>query len=295
MVLVCLVLAGLALVPIAQHSLETVTAAAARERQLQLHWGAVSCQRTLHGEAKTLFEELDKKTLSKKSARDSQRDVQLPRELTLTVRLGRLPFRLTLADEDAKANLNSLYHFGGPQASQRFVTQQMRSIYRLPVRLRPQTPQVDPGKAIEAGEPLPIAFSSWGQVFDLPHAQALVPGPLPLQQSTPMVTCWGNGRLNIRRAADEIAIGVCRPVVTDGATRRMLRTLRDDPLRQLNHVIEQLGVDKEKQTLLSALLTEQSACYSLWIGVFTDNVRWQQLSISERDKDGVVRTFGFVF
>lgn len=289
-VLVCLVLAGLTLVAIAQRSLETASAAVARQRNLQLQWGAVSCQRTLLWEAKNLFDALDQK-----AAADPRRRGPVPGELEMPVVLGGLPFHLTLADEDTKANLNSLYHFGGPQQTERFITQQMRSVLRLPVRLRPQARQTDPADAMAAGESLPIAFASWGQVFDLTHAQSLFSGPLPIQQTTRTLTCWGAGRLNLRRAPDEAVLEMCRPVMSDGDTRQMLQSLREDPLRRFERVIEQLGIDPDKQALLTGLLAEQSSCYSLWITVSSGHVRWQQLSISERDDDGVVRTSSFQF
>jgi hypothetical protein len=132
-------------------------------------------------------------------------------------------------------------------------------------------------------------------VFDLALAQDLFPGFLPIRQTTRNITCWGAGRLNLRRAPEQTVVEVCRPVVSDGVTRRMLRSLREDPLRRLDRVVEQLGIDPDEQALLKGLVTEQSSCFSLWISVSSEHARWQQLSVAKRDADGVVRTSTFQF
>jgi len=283
-VLVSLLVATLTLAILARSSLQLAGEALVRERQLQARWGAISCQKTLLPLAAPLFNAMDGRE-SVDTVRSRGRWPRIDR----VIELGGLQFKLTLADEDAKVNLNSLYHFQGRAHVQRYVTQQVRGSRTLDVRLLPMCRRVDPRAAIEADEALPPAFQSWGQVFDLSRARPLAAGRLAPRQWTGSMTCWGQGRLNVRRAPDEAVVSVCRLTISDGVTRRLLRKYRENR-HDIARVAEQVGIDAEDRVVLEQLLTDQSACYSLWMTVSGRDFVEQRHVIAERDEEGVLRT-----
>ena len=140
---------------------------------------------------------------------------------------------------------------------------------------------------------MPPALTSWGQVFDMRRRSANARWALP--QLTSRLTCWGPGRVNVGRAPVEVVADACRAVISEGAARQIARDYRDDPRVGLKRLIERSGANSREQRLLTELLTEQSACYSLWISAGHGRTRFQQFVVAERDEEGVLRTREFLF
>src|SRR4051812_49740737 len=94
--LALLVLSSTLLVTLARSSILRSLEAKQSHQDLQRRWGQISCQRALLPHAETILLNHEKR-------------YQRPfATLSSTVQLGALEFNLTLADEQAKANVNAL-------------------------------------------------------------------------------------------------------------------------------------------------------------------------------------------
>jgi len=286
-VLVCLLVVGMAMTTLAQRSLRLSTTALERQRELQLRWGTLSCQRTILPAAQRLFAQLQEQA--------TDPSVPAPATFTMNVVLGEFQFELLLADENAKLNVNSVYHHRGRAGAERFVNRNLPPQIRLPVRLDPEAKPGKPLDALLADEALPDALRSWGQVFDFSLATGVQDHRWIVPQLTGRMTLWGQGRLNVRRATDGAIIEACQLVVSAAAARRLQKACRDQPKHQVDLLVKQLNVDDEKQLLLQDMLTEYSSCYSLWTTATSRHLAAQRLSVIQVDDEGVTRTTDFTF
>jgi len=294
-VLVCLVIAGLSLVTLAQRSMRLSTLALERQRELQRKWGALSCQRTLLPAAAALFDKLQEEA-EQFQKRATKPSVPAPASFAASVILGGTRFELLLADENAKVNLNHSYHHRGRAGTERLVSRSLAGMFRPPVRLFTDAKQVDPFETLMDDEALPLALGSWGQVFDLSRAAAPA-AHRAIPQLTSRLTLWGQGKLNVRRAADATIVDACQLVISQGAAQRLQRECRDKPKHHVDRLVEQLSVDREEQLMLQEMLTEHSSCFSLWTTVssMSTHVAAQRFAILQVDDEGVTRTIEFIF
>lgn len=143
-------------------------------------------------------------------------------------RLSGQSYRVRLSDESAKVNLNQL---------QRVMT---REQFQAVLSSFPT------GATHREGEPI----ESWGQLFGSLPASRLI-------DETTSITCWGDGRLNIHRASEELVRLLLTPVIGTSDVDALIR--RRNELRTSGPA--SLGVPQ----LANGLVTEQSACHSLWI------------------------------
>jgi hypothetical protein len=286
-VLVCLLLAGLAMTMLAQSSMRLSTTALERQRELQRRWGIISCQRTMLPAAPRLFAQLQEQA--------TDLSAPAPATYTANVTLGEFQFDLLLADENAKLSMNTVFHHRGRAAAERFANRNLSALYRPPVRLYPEAKQGKPLEALLANEGLPNALQSWGQVFDFSLATGLQNNRWRVPQLTARMTLWGRGQLNVRRASDATIIEACQLVVSEGAARRLQKDFRDKPKHQIDSLVKQLDVDEKKQLLLQDMLTEYSSCFSLWTTARATQVEAQRFSVMQVDEEGVTRTTEFVY
>lgn len=247
MTIVLIAIAGLVLAAIARHSLAIAAEALAAEEELQQRWAALSCQRAILPRAERLLARKESQT------RESGGDPRDARRLAATVRLGTITAKLILADENAKASLNALAG-DGDEVSR--AIEQLADAGELEVRLRPYR-----RKAESEGS---LAFDSWGQVFALDRAQS---GGVSqsLCAATAEVTCWGDGRLNLRRASDEAVQRICRTQTSPTVVRRLLEERAKSADWDLARLLKSLQLAEGDHRRLHAVLTDSSHCYSLWV------------------------------
>ena len=296
-VLVCLIVAGLALVTLAQRSMRLSALAIEKQRSLQHKWGVLSCQRTLLPRAAQHFKLLGEEAEQARK-RSSGLVLPAPRSFAANFMLGGRRFELLLADENAKVNLNYSYHHLGRPGTERLVNRVLSGALHPPVRLyaHPPTKPVDVYETLMDDKVLPIVLGSWGQVFDL--SRAVGPGAhRSLPNLTSRLTLWGRGELNVRRAVDATILDTCQLVVSEGPARQLQGECRDKDKQkqQVDRLVEQLNVDEDEQFLLQEMLTEHSSCFSLWTTVSSMYVESQQLAILQVDEEGVMRTMEFVY
>jgi len=184
-----LVLASTLLVGIGRVAMKHAADARAAGDDLQRRWGATSCRQAILPIAERLLD-----------AEESKVGGPVAR-WTATIRLGSQQFELTLADEQAKADLNALLNGEEVPTIEARIRQALVG-YGLAdkVRLRPEVAHAVPA-AEKAGEKAPLG--SFGQVFDNvePERWLRPPaggGPAPAE----LMTCWTGGRVNIRRVSE---------------------------------------------------------------------------------------------
>lgn len=244
MTLALLGLAGLVLDRICRQQMRESVAANDAAGQLQRKWAFTSCQATLLPQAGAL---LDRET---KAAR---RPVRWMRSDLV---LNGVRFSFVVADESAKANLNMLHsRYGSMECERAARASAHAGRTDLLVRLRPMAGN---HKASADGDAPPV-FGSFGQVFD----EGREPSPASVLAGTRDVTCWGNGKLNWRRAP----LSALQPVLHDdrvlaGAIVALQAGGPEANLKQLNG---SLKPPAETLKLMERVLTDSSDCYSLWL------------------------------
>ena len=173
---------------------------------------------------------------------------------TREIHLGGTKFILVVGDEDAKVNLNHVYQ-GGGVSEVRQVTDDLVGVLSLRYQRDP------PG--VSASNPNP--YQSWGQVFDCrtqPSSEATVQA---LMQAGANVTCWGSGKLNVRRASRPAIDSVCRVARVPEVSSRLIDELARDPTASIDDLLGRLELRDSQRQQLARWLTDRSTCYSLWI------------------------------
>ena len=251
---------------LARVSLRRSLEAADSQRSLQQRWGSYSLRRALLPQAPAMFEMRERAYFDAIAKRNSPMEPPpVHRRALLT--LGNTTFDIVLADEDAKVNLNSLYHHVG----ERGVSDAIESVAGYDALawadLQPVIDPIDPVdlESSDVEEPLDWrAFRSWGEVFYLAASPNRRSNQAVVDVTTD-ITCWGGGALNIRRASDQAILAVSRGVVQDGTARRLVLRHRRNPTASVEGLLTNEIKDPQKRRRLRSLFTTQSAHYSVWI------------------------------
>jgi hypothetical protein len=295
-VLVSLVIAATALVSVARQSYRMGTDALRARRELQQKWGPASLNRAMLPVATTIFEERDK------TARKARLPAPSP-ELLGDIVLGDVQFQFVLADEDARANVNSLYHFSDRESAAKAVQELSSAIGA--VALNGETESVGADRMVrparrqlgatantdaeserseeDASRTAPIAFRSWGQVFDLSRVSNL-------QQVTRRLTCWGSEAINVRRAEEETAVEVAGLIMGRPAARRMITDFKKSPANQIRRTIDRYSTNAQHRLQLKRLLSESSMCYSLWVRSIQKSEVRDSFAVLAPGSEGTFRT-----
>ena len=162
----------------------------------------------------------------------------------------------------------------------------------------PEADSADPLDALLSDDGLPTALRSWGQVYDFSLAPHAFQPRLLVPRLTATTTLWGHGKLNVRRAPDDVVIHACQPIVSQGAARQLLRECRDEPKHAVGLVVRRLNIDGDELLLLRDMLTEQSNCFSLWTTAYStriERIERQRFAVLQVDEEGVSRPTEFVY
>ena len=284
---------------LAKTSLRRAIDATDAHRSLQQRWGALTLQRALLERAAKIFE-LREKFLAETAPNDPP-----PPFIREAITIGDVTFDVMLGDEDAKLNLNALYHQVGNSGTERAIGAIVGPDVAQVARLLPTAPpqsrsreqtkmslsSEDEDEAEEEEEKSRVdVFGSWGQIFDIARLNAVVGSDLALPNVTTGITCWGSGQLNFRRASDEAILASFRSVVQDGGARRILQRYRQSPTATLQ-VLMHLEISRdEHRERLSRLVTESSNNFSIWISATSKTGRGlTEFTVARRDDEGITR------
>jgi hypothetical protein len=245
MTLVLIVLAALCEVGLVRRSLQLATRAIQTQASLQHRWAAASCRKLLLDRAEDLLKPIE----------GPDPTWPTPKRLQFEFTLAGSTYQVFLSDEDAKANLNTL-HERLPAKAFQLATALAGQEY--PLQWRP-----DRSKRARQTRKW---FASWGQVFDL--ASIWHSGDLPsLYRSTEKITCWGDGRLNIRTASDRVLQTLVGEIVGQDVAHKLIEARAEAVDLELPALLKSLALRGTKLRKLRGLLTDRSSCYSLWLAL----------------------------
>ena len=104
-----------------------------------------------------------------------------------------------------------------------------------------------------------------------------------------LLTCWGSGRINVRRAPEDVLRTSLVPIVGRAAVDRLLE-LRDpelDPPVSVAQMADRIGpLPSTRRSQLRRLLTEQTDAYGLWIWIQTPQRTWYRFAVVEQGREG---------
>jgi len=258
MVLLVLVLAGAALAASARRSCDRALAAVEATEQVQLKWAMLSARAVGMAGAETWLTE---------TAEEAEAPVTVARR---RVTLGGLQLDLVAADEQAKANVNLLSARGGDgggrgnsggdaDLADALRGLQGRERRALLVQLRPQTPREGVISALAR------RYESFDQVFAAAEPSALVDAGGEDPCPTDRITCWGNGRVNVRRADREVMRYALAGLVTETELDAMCRLRLERPGCAADEMLAALELPDARLAPLAKAVTDTSLCHSLWI------------------------------
>jgi hypothetical protein len=266
-----LVLAATVMITMAQAAMDHAREARLAADDLQRRWGAISCRQAILPNAEHLLAE-----------RDARLHQPAP-TMRAAVQLGRYAFHFVIADEQAKANVNQVLASTDRSNAEDRIHRALASTgTAAKLRLRPATIALAP-----TTQPLLLPVSGWGQVLETANPPQVVslevrPG------ASDLLTCWGDGRINIARAsAAAIALGAPKLLQMDVQHLVQARTNRMNP--QAGNSSENETGDAMHRVLFAAgveparasNLTLNTTCHSLWI--ITDDGRrlWYDLAVRD--------------
>jgi len=271
MTLLLMTIAVLALAHTSRASLRRAMEAQAAQRQLQRHWGTLSCQRAVLQNADAILKKIEEET-------------QEPAGVTrLTLILGDQAFDLVLADEQAKANVNKLIKLRSLETTEgniRDLVRQSNKPVKVRLKMLPSMSKSEDQITLQ----LP-PLGSFAQIFPDVQPELLVS---TTQQPSPVsthFTLWGDGKLNFHRATRQAFKLLCEGVMTDNQIDQLLSSREESPRLATEEALSQLALTKTKLDQLTELLTDKSSCHSLWVVVRDDERSWYSLAISESQSD----------
>jgi len=226
--------------------------------------------------------------------------------------IGGVTFDLIIADEDAKLNVNQVYHMSGRRRTESAVGELVGPIARRSIRLLPATrpmtnelledtpdsgaESAPEGEAEPGMADIPRAFRSWGEVFDLSALSANFGNDAALPNVTADLTCWGGGGLNLRRASDASIQAVAATVLSDAGAGRLVSRYRESPTMSRGILIQQEANTETQRLRLRRMLGETSTHFSLWIDASAVARRSKRtFSVMRKTDDGIIINERFAF
>ena len=296
--LVLLMIGGIALAHVARQSAgEALHALEARE-ELQRRWAVTSCRETLLPRASGLLTQAAQGPVDAEGVPLSgRRRVPMSTDLRVSCELAGLNYDIILTDEQAKFNPATL---AAMAIEEKPMTNRalQRIVYELGgfdnrrklgqqgnVVLRPLIGVDADGKPIEddgSESERPDVYVGYGQLFEGVSPEALV-GDASRRGVSSRLTCWGDGRLNIKRAADEVVEQTLEPLLGQEAVRQLLEARAEAPGLGVNELMQAVvDADPEFKATATVLLAEISQVQGLWVVAHGRSRSWHTFSVREQ-------------
>jgi hypothetical protein len=278
MTLAVLVLATTVMVGVSRAALHHANAARDAQDELQRRYGSASIRAALLGRAESvlaLAEAAQGRRLASTAA---------------SVQLGSRVFDVVVSDEQAKANVNRMLETAVDRASLETRLREAMTGTGLgrTVRLRPAADNGDVGRQRVTGI---------GQVFDLTQAS---PERLldPRTGALHMLTIWGDGRVNVRRASPAAARLALTPPLSAVEVARLLDGRPSLPRRSKGGTRDPLGALLESAGVASSIggrsvpVTLSSDCHAVWITCDDGRRSWREVEVLDMsEKDSPKRSY----
>ena len=291
MALVLILIAGVALANLSRRSVTEALDAKTRAEAVQRRWATTSCTATLLPDAERILRAIeqpdaapDEQGAARGPARPDRREARRPPvpELRVSCRLAGLDYELVLCDEQAKVNVNAL--LGGDAR----IAEATRVIWRLvgnagsdrggwELRLR----SYDPGSTDTMRRALP-RLAGYGQVFDGASPAQLVGDDVGGGLGSHL-TCWGDGKINIRRAPPQVVEAVCLRRLGPQAVGDILAARDADPYRPLDRILASARtLDDDDRRDAKRYMTDNSDAHAMWVVCRGPQRAWYTLAIEAR-------------
>ena len=264
MVLVVLAVAGSLLGVSARRTGEAVLEAGVAARELQRTWAMRSLQAGCLPRAEAIL-----------LARAPE-DGPAPATVWTTVRLGETPFDVVVSDEQAKANVNLLAAARGRAAVRASVSRLSDGRWPLQVLLRPVV------QASGAIHTPPRVYASLEQVFASASPADLLGDDADRRGPSERVTCWGSGRVHVRRAGRPVLRETLQETLTEAQLARLVTLREEMPEADIETLLRELELKEAEAAAVRARLVETSTCHSLWLVARGRTRRWFRLTVEEQ-------------
>lgn len=273
MTLALVLLAAVVLASVARRSILGAVEAQDALEELQRRWAMHSGQATMLDAAERLLHEAE--IAQQKHTGHfypvAQRRVHLA--------LAGVDYEWVLTDEQAKLNVNRLLS-GGDRAAAQAITSRVAAGQggyggTQTVDLRPA--QLPTSNGLQ--NPALAPFGGLEQVFPLatPLELAGSEGRYGLAHN---VTCWGNGRVNVRRANEAILEQACGEVLHRRDVGVLLEARRQELDLGVDGLLARLAkIDETQKAKLQAALTDTSACHGVWVIAHGRQRDWYALAV----------------
>ena len=292
MTLVLLALAAVVLVDLSRRSVRRAVQATHAQAELRHRWAAASARAALLTRPEAVLEQAPPSESGAPAIAAAR-----------IIHLNGTPHLLRLSNEQAKANLNTLFLHEGRSDAARAAAALTESVPdtgrislapdpRASIELSPEAPPPSPGspqRILQAG-PIPLdgslrPLSSWAQVapdavpeaiFGLPadlsrlHALKTAVDPSAANRA---LTLWGDGRLDLAHASRGAAEAVLQPVIGRAKLQRVLKARAEQPDAAPAAWLDAAELTQEERAAVMPRVAGESACYAL-LFVSPQGVEW---------------------
>ena len=264
MVLVVLALAGGLLGLCAHRTSRRALAAGLARRDLQRRWGRRSLETVCLARAEALL---------RRPALNGKGPVAVVRR---SIALGGLTLDLVVADETAKVNLNRVAADRGRGGVRHAVSALGEGRWSLQVVLRPRAP---PKGVIRTP---PVRYASLEQVFAAPAPGDLLGGGRSGPAPSDRLTCWGGGKVHLRRATAPVLREMLLGLLTHYQVQRLAALREEEPSLGVEGLLDRLDLEEKKRGAARRRLTVRSTCHSLWIVTRGRTRDWYRLAVRQQ-------------
>jgi len=291
MSLMVIALAAAALAGLARRSTVAALDARGAAERLQRRWAVVSCRETLLNRAEAVLAEAEGIGIADGDNRKQSSRKKPVARVRVNCKLAGIPYELVFTDEQAKFNPNSILTGRGRAEAEGVVSRlsgvrRVRRELEMTVKLRTVPLTVSSNSSVEALPPV----GGYGQMFRNASPELLA-GDRWHAGAADEVTCWSDGRVNVRRASIAAIKAACDKQVDPRLVRWLLSGKAKDPFANLEMMLTDGGkTDAAGVARLAARLTDQSSCHGLWIIAKTRQRRWYAFSVLRGIADGKANT-----
>ena len=271
MSLALIAVAAIALAGIARRSTLAAVESATASEALKRRWAVRSLRATLLPRAGEI---LPRGEAGARRTGDGERaSWPLPARRRLALELAGIEYELVVVDEQAKVNVNALLDaHGRAEARGRLEALLAAGRNARAARLALRTSRRPDTNAW-------ARIGSYDQLFAGAAPGRLRGGPR-VSGLAAAVTCWGSGRVNLRRAPDRVVratlLGRVEPRVVDAVLEARARG-RPDGAGALLAGLESIGAEARQR--VAAHATVGSETHGLWVVARTDRRSWHTLAI----------------
>ncbi len=270
--LMLVMIAGVALTAVARKSIESAVEARTEVEDLQYRWAVKSIHAALHGRIGMCLDAAEKggarpgastANATGQRRRHPQDYTNAPQpQLRIDCSLGNVDYTLVLCDEQARVNVNRLLDetsLGRTHAAVGRLARLSHGVDSGPVEimLRPLPERGESRGALPR-------LGSYGQVFGNARPSTLL-GTGSGGGLVNEITCWGDGKLNIRRVSEQALLTLSEKVVGRHMVRRLIRVRDRDPYVALVDMLQELDLTDSELEQLTEYVTDVSLVHSVWI------------------------------